>query len=68
MYQRLNVPDFLCFNDVEVEIKAERVLTKNDEAQIINSLKTSRREIGLLINFGEGSLRFRRFINTQGQS
>ncbi len=33
-----------------------------DEAQIINSLKSSRHHIGLLINFGESSLIFKRFI------
>ena len=55
-------PDFMVFEDIVVEIKAQKILTKNDEAQIINSLKSSRDEIGLLINFGEPSLKFRRFI------
>ena len=57
------VPDFIFFKDVVVEIKAEKRLTKEDEAQIINSLKTSRKQVGLLINFGEASLVFRRFVN-----
>lgn len=57
------VPDFLVFSEVVLEIKAEKCFTKVDEAQIINSLKTSRHKVGLLINFGEKSLRFKRFIN-----
>ncbi len=57
------VPDFIFFKDVVVEIKAEKRLTKEDESQIINSLKTSRKQVGLLINFGEASLVFRRFVN-----
>ena len=45
-----------------VEIKAEKYLTKNDEAQLINSLKGSKQKVGLLINFGELSLKFKRFV------
>ena len=62
--KRYYVPDFIVFGDIVVEIKAQKMLTKDDEAQIINSLKSSRHEIGLLINFGEPSLKFRRFIYT----
>ena len=58
------VPDFIVFGDIVLEIKAQKILTKEDEAQIINSLKSSHHEIGLLINFGEQSLKFRRFIYT----
>lgn len=55
-------PDFIVFEQIVLEIKAQKALTQVDEAQIINSLKASRHEIGLLINFGESSLKFRRFI------
>jgi len=58
------VPDFIVFGDIVVEIKAQKMLTKDDEAQIINSLKSSHHEIGLLINFGQPSLKFKRFIYT----
>lgn len=58
------IPDFIVFGVIVVEIKAQKMLTKDDEAQIINSLKSSHHEIGLLINFGEPSLKFRRFIYT----
>ena len=58
------VPDFIVFKDIVLEIKAERALTKVDEAQIINSIKTSHHTIGLLFNFGEASLRFKRYINS----
>ena len=60
--EKFYVPDFVVFGNVVLEIKAQKVLTNNDEAQIINSLKSSRHEIGLLINFGEPSLKFHRFI------
>jgi GxxExxY protein len=57
------IPDFLVYNEVVVEIKAEKVLKKEDEAQLINSLKNSHKKVGLLINFGESSLKFKRFVN-----
>ena len=62
--KKFYVPDFIIFKQIVVEIKAQKMLTGDDEAQIINSLKTSRHRIGLLINFGETSLRFKRFINS----
>lgn len=55
-------PDFLVYSEIIVEIKAEKCLTKSDEAQIINSLKGSKQKVGLLINFGELSLKFKRFV------
>ena len=57
-------PDFICFGTHIVEIKAESAMTVVDEAQIINVLKASKLKIGLLINFGQSSLKYRRFINT----
>ncbi len=39
-----------------VEIKAEKSITKVDEAQLINSLAISRHKVGLFLNFGEESL------------
>lgn len=61
--QKYYVPDFIVFDEIVVEIKSERTLTKVDEAQIINSLKISNKKVGLLINFGELSLKFKRFAN-----
>ncbi len=57
-------PDFICFDTHVVEIKAETGMTPVDEAQIINVLKTAHLQIGLLINFGQSSLKYRRFIST----
>ena len=57
------VPDFIVYNEVVVEIKAEQSLSKVDEAQLINSLIISHHNTGLLLNFGEESLRYRRFKN-----
>ena len=59
------VPDFLVEEAVLVELKAHSTpLAKADQKQILNSLKTSRKRVGLLINFGQSSLEHKRFINT----
>jgi len=55
-------PDFVCFNEVIVEIKAISVLSGTEEAQLINYLKATGLKVGLLINFGAKSLEYKRFV------
>ena len=59
------VPDFLCYDEIIVEIKAIQKCTKDDEAQIINALKSAKKKVGVLLNFGEPSLLFQRFVSTK---
>ncbi len=54
--------DFLCFDSVIVELKALSKLTGVEEAQIINYLKPTNHEMGLLLNFGADSLEYWRFV------
>ena len=54
--------DFICFNDVIVEVKANDVITTRDEAQLINYLKASRIRRGLILNFGATSLQHKRRV------
>jgi len=63
--QRLNATfraDFLFFDSIIVELKALASLSGVEEAQVINYLKATGYEVGLLINFGAESLEHRRLV------
>jgi GxxExxY protein len=54
--------DFVCFDNIIVELKALGELTGDHEAQVLNYLKASKLKLGLLINFGTKSLQFKRLV------
>lgn len=56
--------DFLCYESIILEIKAVSFLNNEMKKQTINYLHASNLHIGLLVNFGESSLKWKRFINT----
>jgi GxxExxY protein len=49
---QIYVPDFVCFDQIIVEIKAVRALADEHRAQVHNYLKATGYRLGLLINFG----------------
>ena len=61
-------PDFICYEEIIVEIKAISGLSSIEEAQLINYLKATGLKVGLLINFGSKSLEHKRFVFNLRQS
>ena len=56
-------PDFCCFDQVIVEIKAVSELTDEHRAQVHNYLKATGDRLGLLVNFGaQGKLLYERIV------
>jgi GxxExxY protein len=55
--------DILVENKILIELKVADGLTKEFYAQTINYLKSTGIKVGLLINFGNAKLEYRRFNN-----
>ena len=57
-------PDFVCYGKIIVELKAVKVLADEHRAQIINYLKATGYQLGLLVNFGHyPKVEVERFLN-----
>jgi GxxExxY protein len=55
--------DILVEGKVILELKAAKALAPEHQAQLINYLKATGMEVGLLVNFGPTKLEYRRFQN-----
>jgi GxxExxY protein len=60
--------DFLSHQAVVVEIKALAQLGTIEEAQLLNYLKATGYETGLLLNFGRTSLQYKRYVHSKTES
>lgn len=54
--------DFVVFDEIIFEAKAISQLTISDTKQTLNYLASSKNKLGLLVNFGEDSLKYKRVI------
>jgi GxxExxY protein len=54
--------DFVIMDKIIVEIKAQKNLIEEHFNQVLNYLAISKCKIGLIINFGESSLKYKRVI------
>ncbi|GAK58294.1 hypothetical protein U27_05267 [Candidatus Vecturithrix granuli] len=60
------IADYVGYGKIIVELKCISRLTTKEEAQLLNYLKATRMNVGLLINFGShGKLEWKRFIYTE---
>ena len=54
--------DFVIFDEIILEIKAIQSLSSSEIKQTLNYLAASQNKLGLLVNFGEDSLKYKRII------
>ena len=54
--------DFICYNKIILELKAISKIATEHEAQLLNYLKATGLKLGILINFGQISLTYKRLV------
>ena len=54
--------DFVCYDKIIVETKALDSMVGKHEAQVLNYLKATEFKLGLLVNFGQQSLKYKRIV------
>ena len=57
--------DFVVFDKIILEVKAQRGVADEHYAQVLNYLVVSRCKLGVIVNFGENSLVTKRVILTK---
>ena len=54
--------DFICYESIIVEMKAISALSNDHTSQVLNYLKATGFQRGLLLNFGEKRLNYKRLV------
>jgi len=55
--------DFVCYASIIIELKAQKFLTETDTRQTFNNVKATKYKLGILVNFGEPKLKYKRIVN-----
>lgn len=63
--KRTYIADFVVYGNIILEIKAQIGASEDNYSQVLNYLAVSKCPVGLLVNFGESSLKFKRFALTK---
>ena len=56
------IADFICYDKIILELKAISKIATEHEAQLLNYLKASGLKLGIIINFGQISLTYKRLV------
>ena len=56
--------DFICYDKIILEIKSVSQVPNIFYSQIKNYLTATKKELGMLVNFGQSSLTYKRIINS----
>ena len=57
--------DFICYNNIVIELKAVTSINDIHRSQLINYLNITKLKVGLLINFSNKSLEYQRLVSTK---
>lgn len=57
------IADFVCFDKIILEIKCLGDINETIKQQVLKFLKLTNLEVGYLVNFGEKTLTWKRYIN-----
>lgn len=60
--------DFLCYEDIVVELKVAHFISKDNYRQLLNYLNATKKRLGILVNFGTPSLTYKRVLNSSAAS
>jgi len=56
------IADFICFDQIIVELKAIDHLSGREESQVLNYLKATGLKVGVVLNFGTQQLEWKRYV------
>ena len=59
------IADFICYDKIIIEIKSVSQVPIAFYSQLKNYLTATKKELGMLINFGQSSLVYKRILNTK---
>lgn len=59
LLERVYKADLVCYDSIIVELKAVEKLKSEHTAQLLNYLKATKKQMGILINFGEKPLKYK---------
>ena len=58
------IADFVCYGKIIIELKTVSTLAPIHKAQVLNYLKATGYELGILVNFAGNSLEYKRVCNS----
>lgn len=62
-HSRRNIPDFIIEDKIVIDLKAKRIITKDDYFQMKRYLISYNKELGILVNFRQSYLSSKRVLN-----
>lgn len=63
--KKRNIPDFIIENKIILDLKAKRIITKEDYFQMKRYLSSSSLKLGIIVNFRQNYINPKRVINTE---